>query len=297
MSIPNSLHGEGVDANINASGYLDLKGNTRCNDCGIKRPDWVSVPFGVLVCLKCSGRHRSFGAHITSVRSLKLDRWGDTEESANDIHKLVSSGGNGAFKSYITSLKSITGLDTTAQEDGMKYPVEANAGTTENNEEYVASVVKKIYGSLELEYYKHIVNARSVGETGASHSLEQYRTEQHLLNETATKNMESNIGTNETAEVDRYRFSSDAAQRAFGTVAPTIDGAHWIPDRIVNKCMLCSASFNLFNRKHHCRQCGRCCCEDCAPYKNTKPVMELGITDAVRHCKACYRSPMVRWSD
>jgi len=47
--------------------------NTECADCKNKNPTWVSIDFGVFVCLRCSGLHRQLGPSITRVRSCKLD--------------------------------------------------------------------------------------------------------------------------------------------------------------------------------------------------------------------------------
>lgn len=38
-------------------------------------PDWASLSFGILICIKCSGIHRSLGVHLSKVRSLALDFW------------------------------------------------------------------------------------------------------------------------------------------------------------------------------------------------------------------------------
>ena len=38
----------------------------------------TQVSLGVLVCLQCSGHHRSLGVHISRVRSLQLDVWEDS---------------------------------------------------------------------------------------------------------------------------------------------------------------------------------------------------------------------------
>jgi len=52
-----------------------VKGNDYCADCGMEKPTWASINLGVLVCLNCSGVHRSLGVHISKVRSLTLDHW------------------------------------------------------------------------------------------------------------------------------------------------------------------------------------------------------------------------------
>lgn len=54
---------------------LQIDENTRCADCKQKGATWASLGFGVFVCISCSGIHRSFGMHITRVRSTKLDSW------------------------------------------------------------------------------------------------------------------------------------------------------------------------------------------------------------------------------
>ena len=51
--------------------------STTCCDCGAKRPEWAVINRGCLVCLRCSGVHRSLGTHVSKVRSLRLDRLSD----------------------------------------------------------------------------------------------------------------------------------------------------------------------------------------------------------------------------
>jgi stromal membrane-associated protein len=52
---------------------LNKPENRECADCNNKNPTWVSIDFGVFVCLRCSGLHRQLGPTITRVRSCKLD--------------------------------------------------------------------------------------------------------------------------------------------------------------------------------------------------------------------------------
>uniref|UniRef100_A0A8C5NE40 Arf-GAP with coiled-coil, ANK repeat and PH domain-containing protein n=1 Tax=Gouania willdenowi TaxID=441366 RepID=A0A8C5NE40_GOUWI len=52
-----------------------LAGNELCSDCGQAAPCWASINLGVLLCIECSGIHRSLGVHFSKVRSLTLDSW------------------------------------------------------------------------------------------------------------------------------------------------------------------------------------------------------------------------------
>jgi Arf-GAP/SH3 domain/ANK repeat/PH domain-containing protein len=50
------------------------QGNCVCADCGGgSKVEWVSINLGIIVCIECSGIHRSLGTHISKVRSLTLD--------------------------------------------------------------------------------------------------------------------------------------------------------------------------------------------------------------------------------
>ncbi|XP_056589479.1 arf-GAP with coiled-coil, ANK repeat and PH domain-containing protein 3 isoform X3 [Triplophysa dalaica] len=54
---------------------LCLPGNQQCCDCSQADPRWASINLGVLLCIECSGIHRSLGVHCSKVRSLTLDSW------------------------------------------------------------------------------------------------------------------------------------------------------------------------------------------------------------------------------
>ncbi|KAI4329029.1 hypothetical protein L6164_021336 [Bauhinia variegata] len=67
----------------------------------------------------------------------------------------------------------------------------------------------------------------------------------------------------------------------------------WMPDHSCRKCYECDSLFTLFNRKHHCRHCGRIFCAKCtansvpAPSSSQRnPWEEL---EKIRVCNYCYK--------
>ncbi|KAJ2103605.1 hypothetical protein GGI09_000567 [Coemansia sp. S100] len=68
----------GADSNVQETRMAKMRfppGNDRCVDCGKRAPEWAVINLGILVCIDCSGIHRSLGVHISKVRSIKLDNW------------------------------------------------------------------------------------------------------------------------------------------------------------------------------------------------------------------------------
>ncbi|CAB9503928.1 with coiled-coil, ANK repeat and PH domain-containing protein [Seminavis robusta] len=72
----------------------NLPGNSYCADCGAARPEWASVSYGILLCVRCSGRHRSFGVQISRVRSIDMDAWSHSQIMA------MLEGGNEQLTSF-----------------------------------------------------------------------------------------------------------------------------------------------------------------------------------------------------
>ena len=57
------------------SNILAKPGNQTCFDCGSKAPKWSSPYLGIVICVECAAKHRSYGTHISFVRSVDLDNW------------------------------------------------------------------------------------------------------------------------------------------------------------------------------------------------------------------------------
>lgn len=67
------------------------QGNRWCADCNSEsKTEWVSINLGVVLCIECSGIHRSLGTHISKVRSLTLD----TTSFTTDIVEILLQIGN-----------------------------------------------------------------------------------------------------------------------------------------------------------------------------------------------------------
>jgi len=127
-----------------------LPGNNICVDCGRKDipADWASVPFGIFMCLTCSGVHRGLGTHLSFVRSIKMDSWSEKQIES------MRQGGNEKLNSYLEK----NGIDRT-------------------------TVIQKKYDNDVAQLYKLQVKARVEGEPEPTELIKsEKKTSQQNLN-------------------------------------------------------------------------------------------------------------------
>ena len=96
-----------------------LPGNCFCVDCGNPQPEWASVTYGVLLCVQCSGRHRSYGVQTSFVRSITMDAWSHSQVLA------MLEGGNQQLQSFFQRHRMGNHCDPTGTMTSTRYRTKA----------------------------------------------------------------------------------------------------------------------------------------------------------------------------
>uniref|UniRef100_A0AAQ5ZSW1 Arf-GAP with coiled-coil, ANK repeat and PH domain-containing protein n=1 Tax=Amphiprion ocellaris TaxID=80972 RepID=A0AAQ5ZSW1_AMPOC len=115
-----------------------LPGNEQCCDCGQADPRWASINLGILLCIECSGIHRSLGVHCSKVRSLTLDSW------EPELLKLMCELGNSVINHI---------YEGSYQEQGLKKPLPSSSRQEKEawiKAKYVEKKFLKKLGSTEI---------------------------------------------------------------------------------------------------------------------------------------------------
>ena len=89
-----------------------IPGNEVCAECGAKDPEWAVINQGILICLECSGVHRSLGTHVSKVRSLLLDKW--LPETLLLFKNIGNSNSKAIFEHKIEGLTNVKRLYPTS---------------------------------------------------------------------------------------------------------------------------------------------------------------------------------------
>uniref|UniRef100_A0A8B9E5K4 Arf-GAP with coiled-coil, ANK repeat and PH domain-containing protein n=1 Tax=Anser cygnoides TaxID=8845 RepID=A0A8B9E5K4_ANSCY len=118
-----------------------IPGNDQCCDCGQPDPRWASINLGILLCIECSGIHRSLGVHCSKVRSLTLDSW------EPELLKLMCELGNSTMNQI---------YEAQCEELGLKKPT---AGSSRQDKE---AWIKVKY--VEKKFLKKLPNGEALAE-------------------------------------------------------------------------------------------------------------------------------------
>lgn len=107
--------------------------------------EWCCLTFGSMVCIDCSGIHRSLGVHRSKVRSLRLDHWDD--DSLIIMRNLGNELVNKIYEPLLTpSLKPVANSLRKAKEKFIydKY-IKRSFIPLENDDSFSADLVSFIY--------------------------------------------------------------------------------------------------------------------------------------------------------
>ena len=130
-----------------------IDGNTRCIDCGEHDPQWAAVSYGALMCLQCSGHHRSLGVTVSLVRSVSMDEW--------SIEQVVAmlEGGNQQLRNFFSrhalTKDACPGSATSSPARSRSSSPSGSPASTNENEQNTPSPAKKVITSenvLRLRY-------------------------------------------------------------------------------------------------------------------------------------------------
>ncbi|XP_068245244.1 WD repeat and FYVE domain-containing protein 3 isoform X2 [Palaemon carinicauda] len=84
----------------------------------------------------------------------------------------------------------------------------------------------------------------------------------------------------------------DARGRVFSWSVPDQPGRavadHWVRDDGSDGCAYCQVKFSIYERRHHCRNCGHLFCSKCSRFESE--ISRLRILKPVRVCQKCYTS-------
>ncbi|KAG5513941.1 hypothetical protein PMAC_000563 [Pneumocystis sp. 'macacae'] len=100
--------------------------NIICADCGtFSKAEWCSINIPAILCIECSGVHRSLGSHISKVRSLMLDTTSFTDNLIDFICQTGNKMTNSIYEATYNSLKDVKNiikpLPNSSREEKQKY--------------------------------------------------------------------------------------------------------------------------------------------------------------------------------
>ena len=230
-------------------------GNEKCIHCKDEHPEWICMRNGIVFCMECAGVFRGLGTQVSSVRSLLMDSFSDSQvrflrNSGNDLFLKHMSKSQGGDSSPYTCLQDCCSSTST-------------------------NVVRDALDCASAELYRMRLWALVNGtkppmKLPASYEMRCPRTP---VSETSTD-------------------IASSREKSLTMSSPQLRGETPIwGEGSKNICMVCEETFNLvFRRRHHCRICGKLVCGSCAPRSKMARIPEMGYDEKVRICSVCHMS-------
>ncbi|GJJ72206.1 Arf-GAP with coiled-coil, ANK repeat and PH domain-containing protein [Entomortierella parvispora] len=145
-----------------------IPGNEVCADCKSLSPMWASVNHGTVLCIECSGIHRSLGVHVSKVRSLNLDKW-DTE-AVGLMLKLGNEKTNRIFEAKIlngSEERSISANSERADKERFiiaKYMKKDYIASGEDKKEFLTTSVHEVFwNAMDVSDYPEALRCLALG--------------------------------------------------------------------------------------------------------------------------------------
>uniref|UniRef100_A0A8D2Q5M8 Arf-GAP with coiled-coil, ANK repeat and PH domain-containing protein n=1 Tax=Varanus komodoensis TaxID=61221 RepID=A0A8D2Q5M8_VARKO len=166
-----------------------IPGNDQCCDCGQADPRWASINLGILLCIECSGIHRSLGVHCSKVRSLTLDSW------EPELLKLMCELGNATVNQI---------YEAQCEEMGLKKP------TANSSRQDKEAWIKVKY--VEKQFLKKLATGEALAEN-----------ERKPRRWSAKKCQRRNSSSKAPAARRKYRHEAGSASPAAHSSAATLE--------------------------------------------------------------------------
>ncbi|ORX42535.1 ankyrin [Piromyces finnis] len=187
---------------------------------------------------------------------------------------------NNEIRQYLLNAKDIVNEE--------KYPWDY-ISNNETNILVIEGQFNKYSMAIEslLKIMKGIEN-NTIESKEISSQIEEYFKKAEFLKEKLKRLNESssnNNNNNNNEECQNQQNILNHSSSSESLISP-LTSTKWEKDENAPLCNSCKSKFSLFNRRHHCRNCGKVFCSRCSNYQfklksNSQPL---------RVCKDCYKN-------
>ena len=135
-----------------------MTANNYCAECGADNPEWCSLNLGVIICIECSGIHRSLGSHVSKVRSLTMDNL-----HPNNIALLQTFGNQQVNPIWEATFEPNCGWESNGYWGGYKKPSVSSSREDKTDFIHAKYIDKAFAANMSHEQANHLLYNSSVG--------------------------------------------------------------------------------------------------------------------------------------